>query len=58
MQQTLNILAKVFSTYVEVIPVYPTITEKQRGILHVCGGDPKIPKGLHYYCGYSPRMWR
>ena len=27
-------------------------------ILHVCGGDPKIPIDYVTYPEYSPRMWR
>ena len=49
---------KVFSTYVEVIPMWQSKNHLDHCILHVCGGDP-----LHYYTKhggkrYSPRMWR
>ena len=32
----------VFSTCVEVIPITAGRQDRQRSILHVCGGDPKI----------------
>ena len=32
----------VFSTYVEVIPLFDVAQKYKIGILHVCGGDPVL----------------
>ena len=49
---------KVFSTYVEVIPVQMLLGHANISILHVCGGDPWIVEGAIMWQVYSPRMWR
>ena len=51
-------LCMVFSTYVEVIPVYESCQWAITSILHVCGGDPGSAAGLRILNWYSPRMWR
>ena len=48
----------VFSTYVEVIPLFDVAQKYKIGILHVCGGDPTCPKDRGNFFEYSPRMWR
>ena len=48
----------VFSTYVEVIPWPVTRATFSSGILHVCGGDPKVTDLFNKKMAYSPRMWR
>ena len=48
----------VFSTYVEVIPCNWAPGLVELGILHVCGGDPRIPREVLHLIQYSPRMWR
>ena len=48
----------VFSTYVEVILNQTNMQWHGSGILHVCGGDPKMMTILSSLWGYSPRMWR
>ena len=48
----------VFSTYVEVIPMILFLIGKAQGILHVCGGDPRIAMNSRILPKYSPRMWR
>ena len=47
----------VFSTYVEVILIYENLVKQEDGILHVCGGDPKMSKNLYLDIKYSPPMW-
>ena len=54
----LDILSKVFSTYVEVIPGIHAIENIGNGILHVCGGDPDKAMKAKLLDQYSPRMWR
>ena len=49
---------KVFSTYVEVIPIITINSELPNGILHVCGGDPNGRIIRIVSILYSPRMWR
>ena len=48
----------VFSTYVEVIPIFLALTKRLCRILHVCGGDPSIKINISTNIEYSPRMWR
>ena len=48
----------VFSTYVEVIPLFDVAQKYKIGILHVCGGDPVQMRSLQLHFVYSPRMWR
>ena len=48
----------VFSTYVEVIPYVIFEPVFLSSILHVCGGDPRIPREVLHPIQYSPRMWR
>ena len=54
----LNDINSVFSTYVEVIPILTADINKNRSILHVCGGDPGTTIRKPMCFGYSPRMWR
>ncbi len=49
---------KVFSTYVEVIPISRYENGLSFRILHVCGGDPVCFKYVGIWRKYSPRMWR
>ena len=49
---------RVFSTYVEVIPIYDAKVAVLKSILHVCGGDPMKKERLITSEVYSPRMWR
>ena len=51
-------IAIVFSTYVEVIPIWSACWASRIGILHVCGGDPNVPVTNVVSHWYSPRMWR
>ena len=48
----------VFSTYVEVIPLFDVAQKYKIGILHVCGGDPNTRVLYILLIVYSPRMWR
>ena len=48
----------VFSTYVEVIPKNSIVYKNNKGILHVCGGDPINLQCINTRLMYSPRMWR
>ena len=48
---------RVFSTYVEVIPVGLLPRHLSLGILHVCGGDPEKLDNVATWIEYSPRMW-
>ena len=48
----------VFSTYVEVIPIFSVGRSKLLCILHVCGGDPVGHDWTCFFDQYSPRMWR
>ena len=48
----------VFSTYVEMI-LNAKIEELQdKGVLHVCGDDPRVSHQYLYHYQCSPRMWR
>ena len=48
----------VFSTYVEVILNDEMEKANDKGVLHVCGGDPISEKQLKALEECSPRMWR
>ena len=48
----------VFSTYVEVIPAWSTLSLALSSFLHVCGGDPKKVRLFVSDKKFSPRMWR
>ena len=48
----------VFSTCVEVIPKNSIVYKNNKGILHVCGGDPIFTNFFLTIFGYSPRVWR
>ena len=50
--------SRVFSTYVEVIPISCTSLCAFLSILHVCGGDPAETFRFNWWKTYSPRMWR
>ena len=54
----LALWARVFSTYVEVIPDNKRSESMSVGILHVCGGDPSPWPSSFFHKLYSPRMWR
>ena len=49
---------RVFSTYVEVIPLFKVSHLTVQGFLHVCGGDPYDRIHEAAIAGFSPRMWR
>ena len=51
-------VCRVFSTYVEMILVHHTGSFQNKGILHVCGDDPRLGVFLLWKIMYSPRMWR
>ena len=53
-----NVAETVFSTYVEVILFPSWLDPAITSILHVCGGDPKLPWFFLSRAPYSPRMWR
>ena len=48
----------VFSTYVEVILNSAVVKIKEKGFLHVCGGDPHSTNIRDGHKWFSPRMWR
>ena len=48
----------VFSTYVEVIPLLPSLPSALLSFLHVCGGDPALTARIFFSAPFSPRMWR
>ena len=48
----------VFSTYVEMIPIFTQLPAGSVSVLHVCGDDPKASRLLTVASGCSPRMWR
>ena len=58
MNQIFSCSVNVFSTYVEVIPVYTGSGSGENSFLHVCGGDPEYIKLGKKMCMFSPRMWR
>ena len=58
MWSTIQFTWSVFSTYVEVIPIFPKNTMINTSILHVCGGDPMTGIITVNIPEYSPRMWR
>ena len=58
MLPSLRWLTYVFSTYVEVILTRDPERIEELSILHVCGGDPQLPKKHNTEIKYSPRMWR
>ena len=49
---------RVFSTYVEMIPIEYRTWTTNYSILHVCGDDPVSLLYHNNVFGYSPRMWR
>ena len=55
---TSKVDARVFSTYVEVIPISESGVTEAQGFLHVCGGDPKNWYEALLKLLFSPRMWR
>ena len=58
MQTAYHVQNNVFSTHVEVIPIFQTIQKQIRCILHTCGGDPLAACPLIQLTRYSPHMWR
>ena len=51
-------ISRVFSTYVEMIPLGQILANLKSRVLHVCGDDPLLLIHWLVPISCSPRMWR